>query len=137
MRPGWERRWVGAITAVITVGMCACGGGGGGTAASERGSLSFQARWQPAGDTSSSQSGQGSQCDGFGTAIPPQVNGIRFKVDNDAAGFHCCIGIRRGSAPFEERSLVLNNLPSGVADFTITGFPTLTVPADNSSGATT
>lgn len=101
----------------LTLGGC----GGGGSTAGGSGSLDVRPVWpQPGG--------------GSTTTLPAAEQTVRVVFDSDA-GLHCCLAINPTTVPIDQASglrlLVLDQLPSGPATFTMAAFVTDFAPAPN------
>jgi YVTN family beta-propeller protein len=128
----WDR-FARVIAAASLVGLYACGGSGGGAAGG--GGLSFQTRWQPLAESGGpGDVGLSADCTTFPSEIPATVQGIRIILQSDSGAVRCCVGVPRGSAAFQNRQLVLQELPPGGVHFTIAGFDTPSVPDDGLGG---
>ena len=109
--------------------LAGCGGGGGGSASSGTGSFALRAHWQQAADTNG-------DCSGFEGSgdVPASVDAVRVwfrSTQATGAGTGaCCVVVRRGSAAFDARALVLSALRSGPATFNIQGYGPGPVPND-------
>jgi hypothetical protein len=116
-----------ALLILPAVLFSACGGGGsGGSSGGPTGSgLAFSTVWeQPPGRTRQPRS--------FGSEIPPSVETVRITMEPQGpdASPACCIAIRRGSAAFENRSLVLDQIAVGQITLTINGYFDDFAPSD-------
>jgi hypothetical protein len=119
-----------AATLLPGIGTLAgCGDSGSGTAPSGTGSFALRAHWQQAADTSA-------DCSGFegSDEIPAEVDAVRVwfqstQATGDGTGA-CCVVVRRGTAAFDDRALVLSALRAGPATFNIQGYGPGPVPHD-------
>ncbi len=106
-----------------------CGGSGGNSPSGSTGSFALRAHWQQADDT-------GTDCSGFEGSddIPADVDAVRVwfrsaQPSGEGTGA-CCVVVRRGTAAFNARALVLDALRPGPATFNMQGYGPGPVPND-------
>jgi|GEM_PF-1795326 len=128
-----SRRGAAALAASIFAVSSGCGGGGS-SGQDGGGQLGFRLLWQQrSGASAAARSGSarsdaagpsdGGSAAGFAETIPPSVSAIRFIVTpTDDPAMACCVAILRGSAAFEERSLVIGGL-TGEITLDVSGYP--------------
>ncbi|MFN2375237.1 MAG: hypothetical protein ABR538_01785 [Candidatus Binatia bacterium] len=92
------------------------------------GDVAFRVAWEQQAGAAASTAGDGLPAAAFDTPIPPSVSAIRFILRPEAAP-PCCLVVKRGSQPFEDRRILLANVSPGLGSLEVHGFPTQFAPS--------